>query len=192
MQRSLKGNVHGKSKLASGHHPARDHQRMDTKKTAVKDRRRVTARKCGLLFLLLRRQTLEGKTEKFTDTRVLLLRVAFQHRTLVGGDSHRDLTMRNRVRLAVLEVEIFHCEADNFTGRLKAVTITSRFDLGDKSQGKIKRQWGGAFLCASGHSSKAAGGSMSSALAPAHTDLGCEQRYFSRTYKIDADSCSFP
>ena len=176
MQRSLKGNVHGKSKLASGHHPARDHQRMDTKKRRSKTAVEMEARERGLLFLRLRRQTLEGETEKFTDTRVLLLRVAFQHRTLVGGDSHRDLTMRNRVRLAVLEVEIFHCEADNFTGRLKAVTITSRFDLGDESQGKIKRQWGGAFLCASGHSSKAAGGSMSSALAPAHTDLRCEQR----------------
>jgi len=89
-------------------------------------------------------------------------------------------------RLAPLKVEIFHGEADDFTGRLQAVTITSRFDLRDEIQGEIKRQWGRTFLCASGHNSKAAGSSRSWALEPAHTDLRRGQRKFLRNGNFDA------
>jgi hypothetical protein len=157
------------------------------KKRRSEDRRQDEARS-ALLFLSLRGQTFKREAKQFADARVFLLRVTLQHRTLLGCDPHRNLTMGHRVRLASLEVEIFHSKADNFTGRLKAVTITSRFDLGDESQRKIKRQWGGAFLCASGHNSKAAGG-WSSAQPPPHTYLRIEQRKFWCTDEIDAFFC---
>ena len=130
-------------------------------------------RRCRLL-----RQLLKGQTEQFSDAGILFLSILLQHCPLVRRDAHRDLTVRNRSRLAAFEVEVIHGKADNFTGRLKAVTVSSRFDLGDQSNWEIKRQWGGAFLCASGHNSKAASGSRSSARTSPHTDRRCGQRKF--------------
>ena len=142
-----------------------------------------------LLFLFragLGGKIFKGEAQQLADARILFLRVTFQHRPLVGRDANGDLPMGRLRRLAPLEVEIIHGEADDFTGRLEAVTITSRFDLRDEIQGEIKRQWGRTFLCASGHNSKAAGSSRSWALAPAHTDLRREQRKFLRNGNFDA------
>ena len=121
------------------------------KRRRSKDRRRKIEPGKNLLLLRLRGQIFESEAKEFADTRVFFLRVLFQHCALVRGDANGDLAMRNRIRLAALKIKIFHCKADNFTGRCEAVTITSRFDLRDQSEGEIKRQGSGAFLCASGH-----------------------------------------
>jgi hypothetical protein len=115
------------------------------KKTAVIDRRVDWSALSALLFLFARGlggQAFKREAQQFADARVFFLRVAFQHRALVGGDAYGDLAMGNLSGLAALEIKILHCESDDFTGRLQAVTITSRLDLGDQGNGEIKRQWG--------------------------------------------------
>src|SRR5580698_10224854 len=83
-------------------------------------------------FGLLGRKGLEGEAQQLPNARVLLLRVAPEHRALVGPEPHRDLAVRVALGPAALEVELLDRQANDLARRLEAVLAPVALDPRDQ------------------------------------------------------------
>ena len=147
--RATKGSRPAKGKPAGAGVPACIHEKSGGGEPPLVGHAART--RAALLFLALGGHRLEREAQKFADAGVLLTREAFQGRTLIVGDAHRNLAVRIARRLALVEIVSGDGGANDLTRGGEAMPFAAGLDSRDERFGKIKRERGRRLARCFGH-----------------------------------------